>query len=104
MGLATGGSFKIAGHSGIDSNLLSLNGTPVARVSSGEVVDVHRGDPKNNGSPVVVEIVAGEMFDARVVQGAARVVKASAPTMMSMSSARTRRDAARPIMPGGRTG
>ncbi len=54
--------------------------------------------------PVVVEIVAGEMFDARVVQGAARVVQASAPTMMSMASARTRRDAARPAMPGGRTG
>jgi len=104
MGLATGGSFKVAGHSGIDSNLLSLNGRPVARVTSGEVVDVHRGDPQGRGSPVVVEIVAGEMFDARVVQGAARVVQASAPTMMSMASARTRRDAARPAMPGGRTG
>lgn len=49
MGLATGGSFKIAGHSGIDSNLLSLNGKPVARVTSGEVVDVHRGDPGVRG-------------------------------------------------------
>ena len=56
------------------------------------------------GSEVVVQIVAGEMFDARVTQGAARVVQAVAPGMMGAASAQARRDAARPAMPGGMTG
>lgn len=54
--------------------------------------------------PVVVQVVAGEMFDARVVQGAAEVVKVMAPGMVSASSARARMDAARPVTPGGATG
>jgi len=54
--------------------------------------------------PVVVQVVAGEMFDARVVQGAAKVVEIMAPGMVSASSARARMDAARPVTPGGATG
>lgn len=56
------------------------------------------------GQPVVVQVTAGEMFDARVVQGAAEVVKVMAPGMVSASSARARMDAARPVTPGGATG
>lgn len=39
----TGGSFRVRGHAGIDQNLLSLNGNPVARVSSGEIMDIRQG-------------------------------------------------------------
>lgn len=106
-GFATGGSFRIKGYPGIDKNLLSLNGNPVARVSSGEIMDVRRGENRGGGGntkPVVVEIVAGEMFDARVVRGAAEVVRVAAPGMMSGAATKARMDAARPIMPGGSTG
>lgn len=36
LGFASGGSFDIGGMAGIDRNLLSLNGQPIARVSKGE--------------------------------------------------------------------
>lgn len=39
-GFATGGSFMIGGFPGVDRNLLSLNGLPIARVSHGERVSV----------------------------------------------------------------
>lgn len=58
----------------------------------------------SNSQPVVVQVVAGEMFDARVVQGAAEVVRVMTPGMVSASSARARVDAARPVTPGGVTG
>lgn len=45
-GFNTGGSFRVRGNSGIDKNVLSLNGNPVARVSSGETVGV---TPANGG-------------------------------------------------------
>lgn len=39
-GFNQGGSFDVNGNSGIDRNILSLNGLPVARVSRGETVDI----------------------------------------------------------------
>lgn len=44
-GYATGGSFKILGNRGIDTNLLSINGRPVAKVSHGEMATI---SPKND--------------------------------------------------------
>ncbi len=49
---STGGSFKIRGFSGIDRNILSLNGRPVARVSSGEIMDVRKGESGGGGTRV----------------------------------------------------
>lgn len=49
---STGGSFKIRGFSGIDRNILSLNGNPVARVSSGEIMDVRKGESGSGGPSV----------------------------------------------------
>ncbi|PSJ42149.1 phage tail tape measure protein [Allosphingosinicella deserti] len=46
-GMANGGAFSIAGRGGIDRNLLSVNGSPVARVSRGERVSV---SPNGGGS------------------------------------------------------
>jgi phage-related minor tail protein len=39
-GFATGGSFNVMGRSGVDRNMLSLNGLPIAKVSRGERVSV----------------------------------------------------------------
>lgn len=46
---ASGGSFRIKGYPGVDKNLLSLNGNPVAKVSSGEIMDVRRGERHGSG-------------------------------------------------------
>lgn len=88
------------------SYLVGEHGPEVLTMGAqGYITPNDRGRSAQAGSqPVVVEIVAGEMFDARVVQGAAQVYRAAAPGMLDTASAKTRRDAARPITPGGRTG
>jgi len=46
LGFAHGGSFMVGGKGGVDNNVLSLNGSPVAKVSQGETVSVTpQGDP-----------------------------------------------------------
>lgn len=49
IGMASGGSGIFGGFGGIDRNVLSLNGTPIARVSKGEHfrVDPDSGGPRN---------------------------------------------------------
>jgi len=47
-GFANGGSGKIIGIPGMDRNLLSLNGRPIAKVSHGETLKV---SPKNDNGP-----------------------------------------------------
>lgn len=105
-GFATGGSFRIKGHPGIDKNLLSLNGNPVARVSSGEIMDVRKGETRGGGGELSIRLGPG--LEAEWLSKSAgqtvEIIKAATPTMMSASSAQARRDAARPAMPGGLTG
>lgn len=51
-GFASGGSFQIGGRHGYDTNLLSLNGHPIARVSRGETMGIIPGganDPRRMG-------------------------------------------------------
>jgi hypothetical protein len=50
-GFATGGGFNILGNGGVDRNILSLNGLPIARVSHGERVSIGT-DATRGGSPV----------------------------------------------------
>lgn len=52
-GFATGGSFMVGGKGGIDNNLLSLNGQPVARVSQGETVNVTPSGGSNSPSIMI---------------------------------------------------
>lgn len=53
-GLDSGGSIMIGGHSGIDRNVLSLNGLPIARVSKGESLDISSGsDGPGSTAPAV---------------------------------------------------
>jgi tape measure domain-containing protein len=75
-GFATGGSFMVGGHAGIDRNMLSLNGMPVARVSRGETVGVGWG-----GGGKVEIVLRDEMLDARISEGAGAVVTRAYPGM-----------------------
>lgn len=58
-GFSTGGSFKVGGSGGVDSQLIRLRATP------GEMVDVRRGDQGRRES-IIVYVKKGEMFDAHV--------------------------------------
>jgi len=69
-GFDTGGSFKFLGMPGVDRNVLSMNGTPIARVSRGEIAEIRRPGANEAGGEgralrVVIEDVTG-MFKARV--------------------------------------
>lgn len=67
-----GGAFRVLGRPGIDQNLLSLNGSPAAFVSQGELVNIGRGNQGGGGSSVV-HIIPTPYFDAVVDGRAARV-------------------------------
>lgn len=56
-GFASGGAMRLGGRGGVDSNLLSLNGTPLARVSRGETMEIR---PQGQGG-------AGGVSGLRVV-------------------------------------
>ena len=94
-GLNTGGSIMIGGKGGIDQNLLSINGSPVARVGQGERIDVIPRDQANDrggnggavtelrlinetGVPMRMDWVSREevrlMVDQGVANGAPRAV------------------------------
>lgn len=109
-GFNSGGSFKVRGFAGIDRNILSLNGTPVARVSQSEIIDVKRGEQSGQGSGGrgALAIHLGPGLEAQWLRKAAgqsvEIVKASAGPLLEGASAKARRDAARPITPGGVTG
>jgi hypothetical protein len=103
----TGGWGRIKGFSGIDQNVLSLNGNPIARVSDGELLNVSKGEPGGSGGGELV-VRLGPGLEAEWLRKSAgqtvEIMKATMPGMMETTSAKTRRDAARPVTPGGRTG
>lgn len=85
-GFASGGSFRIKGFSGIDRNILSLNGSPVARVSQSEIIDVRRGEPGGGATRVGVDVRLhgfNEMFDMSVDKRIGR----AAPSIASAGAA-----------------
>ena len=53
FGFASGGSMILGGNAGVDQNLLSLNGAPIANVGRGEVLSISP-DQKGGGAGVVV--------------------------------------------------
>ncbi|WP_299307862.1 hypothetical protein [uncultured Croceicoccus sp.] len=69
------------GFPGIDKNLLSLNGNPIARVSAGEIMDIRKGE---SGGAARVTIVPTPYFDVHVDGRAARV---AAPMAMRAAGA-----------------
>lgn len=61
-GFATGGSMKLGGMPGLDTNILSLNGSPLARVSRGETMSI---TPANDRSgPLNITITMDESTGA----------------------------------------
>ena len=106
----SGGSFRVRGFAGIDRNILSLNGSPVARVSQSEIIDVKRGDQSggDSGGRSALAIHLGPGLEAEWLRKAAgqsvEINRAMAPGLLEVSSVRTRSDAGRPITPGGATG
>jgi hypothetical protein len=65
IGMSTGGSFKIGGVGGVDSQMVRFRGTP------GEIVDVRRGGDRLGGGTVKVLVQANDYFDAKVQSVAA---------------------------------
>ena len=104
-GFATGGSMLLGGSPGVDQNLLSLNGQPIARVSRGETLNVNPGSVTARGTaaqqPVVIQLSAdeGSAFVPRVTQisggTAVRVVQAAGPAIAKASAAKTQLDMTR---------
>lgn len=63
---AGGGSLMLGGNTGVDTNLLSLNMQPIARVTRGEMMTI---DPAGRSrTPTVVQLVVGpgELFEPSV--------------------------------------
>lgn len=88
---ANSGSFKIKGFAGIDQNTLSLNGNPIAQVSSGEIMDIKQGADETGGGRGRVDVFvhpSGE-FDVRVAGTAARVVRSAASEIVATSVEQT---------------
>lgn len=77
-GFNSGGSFKVRGFAGIDRNMLSLNGRPVARVGHGEIVDIKKGEGGGGAVRVVLEDTT-DLFRTRVEAISGSVVSEAAP-------------------------
>lgn len=86
LNFATGGDMTILGKRGIDRNVLSLNGLPIANVSYGERLSIanDNGSPRAAVTRVLVE--ANEYFDARVDTRAAGVAAPMAANAASAGS------------------
>lgn len=77
---AKGGSGVFGGFGGVDRNILSMNGSPIARVSRGEHFSVTPAN--NNGGRIVVEL-RDEMLNARIADGANVQIVRAAPIIQS---------------------
>lgn len=78
-GFATGGRMKVGGLGGVDRNLLSLNGSPIARVSRGEMLNITPGGGGSGGiviNQTFAPNFAGNAVDRQELALFARIVKA----------------------------
>lgn len=62
-GFASGGAMKLGGFGGVDRNLLSLNGSPLARVSAGETMTITPANDRGGGGPVHFHLEGAVMTD-----------------------------------------
>ncbi|KQM88660.1 hypothetical protein ASE67_02655 [Sphingomonas sp. Leaf23] len=65
-GLATGGTISVLGKGGLDTNLLSINGMPVARVNRGERIRVDPNATPANDRQLSVMVEKSPLFDVTV--------------------------------------
>lgn len=75
-GFASGGGGVFGGFPGVDRNVLSLNGAPIARVSQGEAFNV--GSAANSNGRVEI-VLRDEMLNARIADGANVQIVRAAP-------------------------
>ena len=76
-GLATGGSISVLGKGGLDTNLLSINGMPVARVNRGERIRVDPNARPANDRAIMVAVEKSPLFDVTVNEAARTQATAS---------------------------
>lgn len=89
-GLASGGTIK--GFGGVDKNLLSLNGSPLAKLSNGEQFKVEPAN-ENSSRHIIVEL-RSEMLRAEIAAGADVQIVSRYPAMKA-DTVRTIREGAR---------
>ena len=87
-GLAGGGSFVVGGNSGIDKNIMSINGEPTVRIGSGETVAVippripsarSIGQDRQQAAQVSIHVAANDYFDAKVASISGGQINSAAP-------------------------
>lgn len=67
-GYDTGGTLQVSGASGIDNNVLSINGNASARVSDGELIEISRGENRG-GTQVIVHNYGQDRAEVRQSRG-----------------------------------
>lgn len=96
-GFASGGSMRIGGHGGVDRNVLSLNGRPIAKVSAEETLNVTNPALSRSGGAGPSVMVSqtydmrGSMVSERVYEDIDRISKINA----AEAGARAYRDSLR---------
>jgi hypothetical protein len=88
-GFANGGSLRFGGLAGVDRNLLSLNGTPIARVSRGEVMDIHQGGGGGMRGELLVRLEKDGGLSAHLRGIAGQVVNERAPAIGALTQQAT---------------
>ncbi len=71
--LATGGFFRVGGRSGIDRNVLSVNGIPRAMVGADERVHVNPANDRGGGATVLLSVEEGSLFRPTIRSEAGQV-------------------------------
>jgi hypothetical protein len=97
-GFAKGGAMMLGGMAGVDRNLLSLNGQPLARVSRGERIKI---DPQNDNGPSALRVQVEASPDLRVTMAttAGAVVAQAAPGIAARARGEMLRDLTRRRLP-----
>lgn len=81
-GFARGGNGIFGGMAGVDRNVLSLNGSPIARVSRGERFNVAPANGNGGGSVVSLRLDSS-MLQAEIAHGANVQIVRAAPLIQS---------------------
>ena len=85
FGFANGGSFDIGGRGGVDNNVMSINGKPIARVSRGETVDI---SPNGGGGRPIQVIMNIQTPDADSFQRSQDQILARVQAQLSRAGRR----------------
>lgn len=83
-GFANGGAMQLGGLAGVDRNVLSLNGSPIARVSAGETMQIRPANDRGFGGALRVTVTMDQStgaLGAFVTDTAGRVVAQAAPSI-----------------------